>query len=395
MTLNIDLEDSYRIGFIGIDDYKAGTCLAGLAHNLTRSGENVSILSGSKTIHSQSQRINGFLDTMKQYPEILLSNVIYTEDKLEISNKLLKEMLSKKYYKTIVMVDSWLANAGEVIAQTGYDDINILGFDLMPQNKEALKQGKVTYIIDQSAYMQSYECVHKVCEHLIYGTELPKGKNYLPIHIYNKYNLDLIAIIIGIPAGILAGVKKINGKIGQLNFFTTLGVAVPSFVVAALLIYVLSTKLHLLPAAMWNGWRYEIMPALALSGMPMSFIARLTRSSMLDILSQDYIKTARAKGLSWSKVLIKHALPNSLIPVVTYLGPMTASILTGSFVIETIFAIPGLGQYFVTSIYNRDYTVILGVTIFYSVIVIVLNMVVDLLYPLLDPRIKIGEEKGE
>ena len=120
----------------------------------------------------------------------VLSNVIYTEDKLEISNKLLKEMLSKKYYKTIVMVDSWLANAGEVIAQTGYDDINILGFDLMPQNKEALKQGKVTYIIDQSAYMQSYECVHKVCEHLIYGTELPKGKNYLPIHIYNKYNLD-------------------------------------------------------------------------------------------------------------------------------------------------------------------------------------------------------------
>ena len=156
MTLNIDLEDSNRIGFIGIDDYKAGTCLAGLTSNLTRSGENVSILSGSKTIHSQSQRINGFLDTMKQYPEILLINVIYTEDKLEISNKLLKEMLSKK---------------------------------LMPQNKEALKQGKVTYIIDQSAYMQSYECVHKVCEHLIYGTELPKGKNYLPIHIYNKYLL--------------------------------------------------------------------------------------------------------------------------------------------------------------------------------------------------------------
>ena len=203
-----------------------------------------------------------------------------------------------------------------------------------------------------------------------------------------------VSFKLGIEA-ILAGVKKDKWQDRAVNFFTTLGVAVPSFVVAALLIYVLSTKLHLLPAAMWNGWRYEIMPALALSGMPMSFIARLTRSSMLDILSQDYIKTARAKGLSWSKVLIKHALPNSLIPVVTYLGPMTASILTGSFVIETIFAIPGLGQYFVTSIYNRDYTVILGVTIFYSVIVIVLNMVVDLLYPLLDPRIKIGEEKGE
>ncbi len=220
-------------------------------------------------------------------------------------------------------------------------------------------------------------------------------KDGFPVSFKLGIEAILIAIIIGIPAGILAGVKKDKWQDRAVNFFTTLGVAVPSFVVAALLIYVLSTKLHLLPAAMWNGWRYEIMPALALSGMPMSFIARLTRSSMLDILSQDYIKTARAKGLSWSKVLIKHALPNSLIPVVTYLGPMIASILTGSFVIETIFAIPGLGQYFVTSIYNRDYTVILGVTIFYSVIVIVLNMVVDLLYPLLDPRIKIGEEKGE
>ena len=220
-------------------------------------------------------------------------------------------------------------------------------------------------------------------------------KDGFPVSFKLGIEAILIAIIIGIPAGILAGVKKDKWQDRAVNFFTTLGVAVPSFVVAALLIYVLSTKLHLLPAAMWNGWRYEIMPALALSGMPMSFIARLTRSSMLDILSQDYIKTARAKGLSWSKVLIKHALPNSLIPVVTYLGPMTASILTGSFVIETIFAISGLGQYFVTSIYNRDYTVILGVTIFYSVIVIVLNMVVDLLYPLLDPRIKIGEEKGE
>lgn len=220
-------------------------------------------------------------------------------------------------------------------------------------------------------------------------------KDGFPVSFKLGIEAILIAIIIGIPAGILAGVKKDKWQDRAVNFFTTLGVAVPSFVVAALLIYVLSTKLHLLPAAMWNGWRYEIMPALALSGMPMSFIARLTRSSMLDILSQDYIKTARAKGLSWSRVLIKHALPNSLIPVVTYLGPMTASILTGSFVIETIFAIPGLGQYFVTSIYNRDYTVILGVTIFYSVIVIVLNMVVDLLYLLLDPRIKIGEEKGE
>lgn len=220
-------------------------------------------------------------------------------------------------------------------------------------------------------------------------------KDGFPVSFQLGMEAILIAVIIGIPAGILAAVKKGKWQDHAVNFFTTLGVAVPSFVVAALLIYVLATKLHLLPAAMWNGWQYQIMPALALSGMPMSFIARLTRSSMLDVLNQDYIKTARAKGLTWLTVLFKHALPNSLIPVVTYIGPMAAGILTGSFVIENIFAIPGLGQYFVTSIYNRDYTVILGVTIFYSVIIIVLNMLVDLIYPLLDPRIKIGSGKDE
>ncbi len=220
-------------------------------------------------------------------------------------------------------------------------------------------------------------------------------KDGFPVSFELGMEAILLAVIIGIPAGILAAVKRDKWQDRMVNFCTTLGVAVPSFVVAALLIYVLSTKLHILPAAMWNGWKYQIMPALALAGMPLSFIARLTRSSMLDVLGQDYIKTARAKGLSWAMVLFKHALPNSLIPVVTYIGPMAAGILTGSFVIESIFAIPGLGQYFVTSIYNRDYTVILGVTIFYSVIVIVLNMLVDLIYPLLDPRIKIGKGKGE
>ena len=219
-------------------------------------------------------------------------------------------------------------------------------------------------------------------------------KDGFPVSFQLGMEAVLIAVIIGIPAGVLAAVKQGKWQDHAVNFCTTLGVAVPSFVVAALLIYVLSTKLHLLPSAMWEGWQYQIMPALALSGMPMSFIARLTRSSMLDVLGQDYIKTARAKGLSRLTVLFKHALPNSLIPVITYIGPMAAGILTGSFVIESIFAIPGLGQYFVTSIYNRDYTVILGVTIFYSVIVIVLNMLVDLIYPLLDPRIKIGSGKG-
>lgn len=198
-----------------------------------------------------------------------------------------------------------------------------------------------------------------------------------------------IAILVGIPAGALAAVKRNGWQDYVTMLLATIGVSVPSFVIAALLIYLFAIKLALLPAAMWGSASYVVLPALALAGHPTAFIVRLTRSSMLEVLGQDYIKTAKAKGLSPFLVIYRHALKNALIPVVTYIGPMAAGILTGSFVIETIFAIPGLGRHFVTSIYNRDYTVILGVTVFYSVLVIGLNLVVDLIYPQLDPRIKL------
>ncbi|WP_297966890.1 ABC transporter permease [uncultured Anaerovibrio sp.] len=213
-----------------------------------------------------------------------------------------------------------------------------------------------------------------------------------------SFELGMEAIVVslcfGVPAGVLAAFRRNRWQDRTVNFLTTLGIAVPGFVLAALLVDVFAMKLGWLPAAMWNDWTNRILPTIALAAMPMAFITRLTRSSMLDVLGQDYIKTAKAKGLGTGYILFKHALPNALIPVVTYVGPMVASILTGSFVIETIFAIPGLGSYFVTSIYNRDYTVILGVTIFYSAIIILMNMLVDIIYPLLDPRIKLegGEE---
>ncbi|KHM51582.1 peptide ABC transporter permease [Anaerovibrio lipolyticus] len=203
----------------------------------------------------------------------------------------------------------------------------------------------------------------------------------------------LISLLLGIPAGVLAAYRRNNWQDRTVNLLTTIGIAVPGFVLAALMVEIFAMKLGLLPAAMWIDWKSRILPAFALAAMPMAFITRLTRSSMLEVLGQDYIKTAKAKGLGTSYILFKHALPNALIPVVTYVGPMVASILTGSFVIETIFAIPGLGSYFVTSIYNRDYTVILGVTIFYSAIIILMNMIVDIIYPMLDPRIKIGEKE--
>jgi len=203
----------------------------------------------------------------------------------------------------------------------------------------------------------------------------------------------LISLLLGIPAGVLAAYRRNNWQDRTVNLLTTIGIAVPGFVLAALMVEIFAMKLGLLPAAMWIDWKSRILPAFALAAMPMAFITRLTRSSMLEVLGQDYIKTAKAKGLGTTYILFKHALPNALIPVVTYIGPMVASILTGSFVIETIFAIPGLGSYFVTSIYNRDYTVILGVTIFYSAIIILMNMIVDIIYPMLDPRIKIGEKE--
>lgn len=202
-----------------------------------------------------------------------------------------------------------------------------------------------------------------------------------------------LALLVGVPAGVLAAYRRSRWPDRAVNLLTTLGVAVPGFVLSALLVEFFAMRLGWLPATMWNSWASRILPSVALAAMPMAFITRLTRSSMLDVLGQDYIKTAKAKGLSTGAVLFRHALPNALIPVVTYLGPMAAGILTGSFVIETIFAIPGLGSYFVTSIYNRDYTVILGITLFYSAIVIFMNMLVDLIYPLLDPRIKLGERE--
>lgn len=203
-----------------------------------------------------------------------------------------------------------------------------------------------------------------------------------------------LAILFGIPAGAIAALRQNKWQDYSTMFLATLGVSMPSFVLATLLIYGFAIKLALLPAALWDGAEYMILPALALAGHPMAFIARLTRSSMLEVLSQDYIKTARAKGLSQTVILYRHALKNAMIPVVTYIGPMAAGVLTGSFIIETIFAIPGLGRHFVTSIYNRDYTVILGITVFYSVLIIVFNLLVDLIYPLLDPRIKVNKEQG-
>ena len=205
----------------------------------------------------------------------------------------------------------------------------------------------------------------------------------------------LLALIVGIPVGIVAALRQNRWPDYLSMFGATIGISVPGFILATLFIYIFALKLQILPAAMWGEPEYVVLPALSLAAFPTAFIVRLMRSSMLDVLGQDYIKTARAKGLSVYKIVYIHALKNAVLPVVTYLGPLIAAIFTGSFVIESIFAIPGLGRHFVTSIYNRDYTVILGITLFYSALLVFLNFLVDLAYTWLDPRIKLDGGKGE
>lgn len=201
----------------------------------------------------------------------------------------------------------------------------------------------------------------------------------------------LLIVILGIPLGVVAALKQGTWVDRTMIFFAIVGVTIPSFVLATLLIYVFGTKLKWLPTSRWVSWKSRIMPTIALGVSSIAYVARLTRSSMLEVINQDYIRTARAKGLSETVVVFKHALKNALIPVVTYLGPLTAAILTGSFIIEKIFAVPGMGRMFVESISNRDYTVIMGVTIFYSLILVLFIFIVDLIYGLIDPRIKINK----
>ncbi|WP_294152943.1 ABC transporter permease [uncultured Clostridium sp.] len=197
------------------------------------------------------------------------------------------------------------------------------------------------------------------------------------------------SIIIGITLGVAAALKRNTWADTTIVFIVTLGITIPSFVTSAVLIYFLAVKFGLLPPTGFGNWKNYIMPVIALSMSSMAFITRLTRNKLLDVLKSDYIRTAKAKGLSKGKIIFKHALRNSLIPIVTYVGPLIASILTGSFIVEQIFAIPGLGNEFVQSVTNRDYSMLLGVTVFYCTMLITFNFLVDILYVVIDPRIKL------
>ena len=202
----------------------------------------------------------------------------------------------------------------------------------------------------------------------------------------------LVAIAFGIPLGCISAYKRGSWLDGFLRVMTTFGIAIPTFVLAATLLVFLGVKLGWLPtlSGSLTSWKAYIMPIISLSFYDLCYIAKLTRTTMLDAINQDYIRTAKAKGVKNKTIILKHALRNSLIPVITVLGPMIAFIIAGAFVVETTFSIPGIGKYFVESIINRDYTIIMATTVILSIVVIMMNLVVDIAYKIVDPRITLS-----
>ncbi|MDO8674467.1 MAG: ABC transporter permease, partial [Dehalococcoidia bacterium] len=197
-----------------------------------------------------------------------------------------------------------------------------------------------------------------------------------------------IAVIVGLPLGIAAALRQ-NSYVDYIClFFATLGASTPSFVLGFAFMVVFAVWLHWLPTSGWGTWQKLIMPAITLSVLPTAFLARMMRSSMLEVIRQEYVKTANAKGLPRDIVLRRHILKNALIPVVTVLGPMTAELTVGSFIVENVFSVPGIGRMFVQAVGARDYGVIMGLTLFFAFLVVMANLVVDIVYAYVDPRIR-------
>ena len=200
----------------------------------------------------------------------------------------------------------------------------------------------------------------------------------------------IVGTVLGILLGAVAAIRKNTWVDTLATFISILGLSIPSFVLAVLLQFYLAYKWHIYPVALWDNFQSSVLPTLALAALPLGNVARFMRTEMVDVMSSDYIELAKSKGNSNWQVVTKHALRNSLIPVVTIIGPMAVSVMTGSMVVENIFSIPGIGEQFVKSITTNDYPTIMGLTIFYSFLLILVILIVDILYGLIDPRIRLG-----
>jgi oligopeptide transport system permease protein len=197
-----------------------------------------------------------------------------------------------------------------------------------------------------------------------------------------------LAVIMGIPLGVIAALRQNKWPDYAATFLSVIGIATPSFVLAVLLILIFSVNLHWFPTQGWRGPEYWILPTIALSGYGIAQVARYTRASMLEVTRRDYVRTAQSKGLKERTIVTVHMLRNAFIPVITILGPLLAGLVTGSFVVESVFAIPGIGRFFVDAIFQRDYGIIMATTMLYAVLIAVMNLVVDVAYAWIDPRIR-------
>jgi oligopeptide transport system permease protein len=196
----------------------------------------------------------------------------------------------------------------------------------------------------------------------------------------------LLSLLVGIPLGIISALRVNRWPDYIAQFISNLGFAIPSFFTSTLLIYFFASKWRIFPTNGWDTPSSKVLPVIALSLFPLTYFVRLVRGQMLETLQQDYVRTAKAKGLRWKRVVTVHVLRNSLIPAVTAAGPLLGFLVTGSFIIENIFAIPGIGRYYVTSVSGRDYSTVMGITVLLAILIIVANLVVDILYGYLDPR---------
>ncbi len=211
----------------------------------------------------------------------------------------------------------------------------------------------------------------------------------LPVSIQLGALALFIALVLGLLAGMASGAFAQTAWDKTSMFFATAGISIPNFVLGAFLILVFSHQFKLFPPALWEDARSVVLPAFALGLAPAAYIARLTRSSILEEKHRDYVRTARAKGLPETTILFRHVLKNAITPVITVLGPLAATLVTGSFVIEFIFSVPGMGKFFITAVTNRDYPLIMGVTLVYALLVVLANLLVDLFYTVIDPRIQL------
>ena len=267
--------------------------------------------------------------------------------------------------------------------------------------EEILKAMYKHYGLDQPLFMQYLDFLKSLVQFDLGPSFKYQGRTVneiiaegFPVSLCLGLEALAISIAAGVGLGSIASFKYQKWQDNVTMAIAVLGISIPSFILATILQYLLAMKLDILPVARWGSFSQSILPALSLAAMPTAFIARLTRSNMVEVFQQDYILTAKAKGLGSLRITLRHVLRNALLPVVTFLGPLTAAILTGSFAVEKIFGIPGLGQWFVLSITNRDYTVIMGTTIFYSAILMLCVFIVDMLYGIIDPRIQIRETKS-